>query len=185
MLLAVFGDSKRLGVCFEFHRNDEIPIVPEVTKTSLQQMLRTVDGLRFEQKTTALWMSPWSTQSDTDINQITPQGLEPQLTVPETVVLPLHHGVVSSGRFCGPEGRNCINGPKPCKVPLLSLENGIAAARLQVFPFSMKTHDRFTGSQKFASRPVLHGPAGFAGASRITNGIPVGGATELRYRCVG
>ncbi len=26
---------------------------------------------------------------------VTPQGLEPQLTVPKTVVLPLHHGVAS------------------------------------------------------------------------------------------
>lgn len=76
MLLAVFGDSKCLGVCFEFHRNDEIPIVPEVTRAGSQQVLRTADGLLFEQKTTALWMLPWSTQSATDINQITPQGLE-------------------------------------------------------------------------------------------------------------
>jgi hypothetical protein len=50
MLQAVFGDSKRLGVCFEFHRNDEIPIVPEVTKTALQQMSRTADGLLFGTK---------------------------------------------------------------------------------------------------------------------------------------
>ena len=33
--------------------------------------------------------------------QVTPQGLEPQLTVPETVVLPLHHGVVFSYREPG------------------------------------------------------------------------------------
>lgn len=30
----------------------------------------------------------------TSLVSVTPQGLEPQLTVPETVVLPLHHGVV-------------------------------------------------------------------------------------------
>jgi hypothetical protein len=98
-------------------------------------------------KTTALWTAPWSTLSVTDFNQITPQGLEPQLTVPETVVLPLHHGVVYSARFCGLEGRNCINGPKPCKVPLLSLENGIPAAGLQAFQPVERTRERFEGSR--------------------------------------
>ncbi len=35
------------------------------------------------------------------VNPITPQGLEPRHAVPETAVLPLHHGVVFSYREPG------------------------------------------------------------------------------------
>lgn len=50
MLQAVFGDSKCLGVCFEFHRNDETPIVPKVTPEAWQQMLSTCQRCSFRTK---------------------------------------------------------------------------------------------------------------------------------------
>ena len=54
-----------------------------------------------------------------NLKLVTPQGLEPQLTVPKTVVLPLHHGVINKSilrtdEMCGypTRTRTSTNGTK-------------------------------------------------------------------------